>query len=179
MRTSYLITLLALATAPVLAGEHQHGHEHHEHGAHQHGVAKLEVAVDGGILTIHLESPLDNLVGFEHAPRTDQQRAAASRALATLKQGEKLFAPTPAAGCKLAQATVEAPVLEGKPADAGGHSDLDADYRFECAAPDQLKGLATSLFKAFGGMTRIDAAVVTGNKQSAFKLSKRLSFMNW
>ena len=60
--------LLALASLfPSVASAEQ---------AHEHGVATLDVAVDGRTLTLQFESPLDNVVGFEHAPRTDKQRAA-------------------------------------------------------------------------------------------------------
>lgn len=34
------------------------------------------MVVGGGQLEVALESPLDNLLGFERAPRTDKQRAA-------------------------------------------------------------------------------------------------------
>ena len=39
--------------------------------AHVHGVARIDLAVDGDQLTLSLEMPLDNLVGFEHAPVVD------------------------------------------------------------------------------------------------------------
>ena len=48
----------------------------HEPGPHVHGVASLQVAVDGNTLTLNLESPLDNVLGFEHAPRSEKQKAA-------------------------------------------------------------------------------------------------------
>lgn len=174
-RKTCLLTFLALAAAPVLA---EHHHEHHEHGAHQHGVAQLEVAVDGNTLTIHLESPLDNLLGFEHAPRTEPQRLAARNLLRTLRQGERLFAPTVAAGCKLAEAKVEAPVLEGQ-AGAGEHADLDADWRFTCAQPALLTGMKVGLFAKYPGLKRLDAAVVSGKGQRAAKLTRGMPFLSW
>src|SRR5437879_845104 len=48
----------------------------HEQHAHVHGIASLQLAVDGNTLTLDLSSPLDNLLGFEHVPRTDKQKAA-------------------------------------------------------------------------------------------------------
>jgi hypothetical protein len=42
---------------------------------HEHGVARLDVAVDAGRVSFSLETPLDNLLGFERAPRTDAERA--------------------------------------------------------------------------------------------------------
>lgn len=175
MRPAHLALSGLLACA---AAAWANPHTHH-HGAHQHGVATLEVAVDGATLSIHLASPLDNVVGFEHAPRTDAQRAAARQALATLKQGERLFSPTQAAGCKLAQARLEAPVLEGAKTAAGTHGDLEADYRFECAQPGQLKGVDVRLFSLFPGMKQIDAAVVSAKGQQAFKLTRKLHYINW
>lgn len=173
------LILACLLAAPLSARALDEQAGHHAHGAHSHGVAQLEVAVDGGRLAIHLESPLANVVGFEHAPRTAPQRAAAAKALAILKQGDRLFAPTPAAACKLAEAGVAAPVLAGGKDAADGHGDLDADYRFECAHPDRLKGLGVRLFGLFPGMQRIDAAVVTARGQQAFRLSGALHHVNW
>ncbi|HRH81419.1 MAG TPA: DUF2796 domain-containing protein [Thiobacillaceae bacterium] len=171
-----ILPLLALAAAPALAGEL--GHEHHAHGAHQHGVAQLEVAVDGPTLTIRLESPLDNLLGFEHAPRTEKQKQAAQGLLAALRRGDGLFTPTATAGCKLNEAKVEAPVLEGR-ADAGDHADLDADWRYTCAQPARLTGMKVGLFAKYPGLKRLDAAVVSGKGQAAFRLTRKQPFLSW
>lgn len=162
--------LLALSSAATAAG--------HDHGAHVHGEARLEVAVDGKAISLRLESPLANLLGFEHAPNTDRQRAQAKALLAELRRGDQLFVPTPAAACRLAAAEIEAPMLEGQAAGAG-HGDLDVDYRFECARPEALKGLDVRLFGAYKGLARIDAAVVTAKGQQAYTLTRRLHFMAW
>ncbi len=65
---------------------------------HVHGVASVDVAVDTASITVTMSSPLDNLVGFEHPPRTDGVRSAANAAVAALRQGDKI---DPAAGCTL------------------------------------------------------------------------------
>jgi hypothetical protein len=41
---------------------------------HVHGEATLFVAVEGQQTLIELESPADNILGFEHAPSTDKQK---------------------------------------------------------------------------------------------------------
>ena len=68
-----------------------------------------------------MEAPLDNLLGFERAPRTDSERKAAAEVLARLRnpnQGKALFSADAAAQCTLSKADVQAPVLEpgAKPA---------------------------------------------------------------
>ena len=41
-----------------------------------------------------LELPLDSLLGFERAPRTDAERKAAADVLARLRSGGTLYVPT-------------------------------------------------------------------------------------
>jgi hypothetical protein len=56
------------AAAPFLAAQAQQQH------AHVHGQMKLDVAIDGPTVVIDMESPLDNIVGFERAPKTDAEK---------------------------------------------------------------------------------------------------------
>jgi hypothetical protein len=151
----------------------------HEHHAHVHGVAKLEIAVEGGSLSLHLESPLEGVLGFEHAPGNDQERAAVAAMRRKLADGGKLFAPTTAAQCTLKSVQVEAPTLDAKPVVGEVHGDLDADFLFTCAQPARLTGLEVRLFEAFPKLRRIDAQVVSGKGQSAMRLSSKMRFLSW
>ncbi len=152
----------------------------HEHHAHVHGVAKLEVAVDGGDLSLHLESPLEGLLGFEHAPRNDQERAAVAEMRKKLADAGKLFAPTTAARCTLKSVALTAPTLDARPA-AGGtdHADLDADFLFACAQPARLSGMEVRLFQAFPKLRSIEAQVVSDKGQKATRLSSKMRFLSW
>jgi len=158
MATLVMVTLvmatLVLATLPAA----------HAGKAHEHGVAKLDVAIDGNQLTVVLESPLDSLLGFERAPRTDAERKAAADVLARLRSGGALFVADAAAQCTLSKAEVSAPVLEQATPSAGkapaqAHGDLDASYDYICAQPQQLRTLELGLFDAFKRMQRIDVQV--------------------
>lgn len=150
----------------------------HTHGAHQHGVAHLLLAVDGDTLSIRLESPLDNLLGFERAPRDARERAAADALLARLQGAHDLFIPTQAAGCSLTSAKVEAPVLQGRAA-AGGHADLIAEWRYGCRAPEKLSGLRVLLFRHFQRLTRLEAVVAGPRGQRAPRLGPRMPDLTW
>lgn len=169
MRTQLLtmaLSSLAFAAGPAGAGK-----------AHEHGVMKLDVAVEGNILSIALESPLDSFLGFERAPRTDAERQAAADLLTRLRgpgQGAPLFSPDAAAQCTLSKADVSAPVLEApKPAAAkDGHADLDASYTYTCAQPAQLKNLDVGLFEAFRRLKRIDVQVAGAQAQSKMTLTR-------
>lgn len=179
------LLLLAGTAAPAVAGS-----------AHQHGVARLEVVADGSSLTVTLDSPLDNLLGFERGPRTAAERAAAQAMAQRLHGGAALWQPTPAAGCTLQDVALASAVIDpallapgGRPsatsaapapaADAG-HADLQAVFRFDCRAPQGLRGLALGgLFQAFPRLRQLDAAVVAPGVQRGARVGAKNPVLAW
>ena len=105
-----LTTTLALVTAgfSTLAS----AQTERELGSHEHGSAFLNIAVDDGQVFLELETPWDNLVGFEHAPSTDEQHELVDNAIALLNQPEQLFS-FDGGGCVADDATVESGMASG------------------------------------------------------------------
>lgn len=126
--------------------------------AHVHGQARLEIVLDGPVLAIALEAPLDGIVGFEHAPRTPAQKQLAAKALAALQDPARLFTLPAEAQCRPEATEVEAPVLQGKDAQ-DDHADLDVRWTYRCAAPARLQGLEQGLFEAFARLQRLEVQV--------------------
>ena len=172
---SFLLAILLCGCVCTQASAHS---GHPQHRAHQHGVAELQVAVDGPSLVVRLDSPLDNLLGFERAPRSDQERAAAEQLLARLKAGERVVTPTAAAGCTLASVEVVAPVLQGG-AGGDGHADLTAEWRFQCREPARLSGLRVELFAEHPRLKRLDATVAGPRGQKVQRLTARMPDLVW
>lgn len=146
--------------------------------AHQHGVAKLDVAVEPGRLRIDLTTPLDNLVGFERAPRTDAERQRVDAAVAALRDAAALWRIDPAAGCTPDAVTLLAPVLGLGPAAGeaaaakGGHADLEASWIFECKDAARAGFVEQGLFAAFARMSRLEVQAVTPRGQMKVTLRK-------
>jgi hypothetical protein len=145
------------------------------HGsAHQHGVAKLDIAVDAKQIVVQFESPLDNLVGFERAPRTDAERQRADEAVARLKDGEKLFQFDPAAGCKLMRTNLESPPLglgsDSAPA-KGDHADLFGSWEFSCADAAKASYVDVGLF-AFKQLKRVQVQLALPKTQAKSELKR-------
>ncbi len=152
-------------------------------GAHEHGLAVLRVVLDGGALEIELVTPLDTLVGFEHAPRTAAQRAALQAAERGLRDGAALFGLPEAAGCALKAVGLVSPWPQSEDrADAGGavhaqagdggHGELVAGYRFQCAHPQALDALQLRLFEVFPRLRAVHAERVSARGQGAAKLTR-------
>lgn len=184
--------LLAPAAAALLALPPGLSAAAGEPHAHVHGRATLEVAIDGARLEVALETPLENVLGFEHAPRTDAQRAQVRAMAAKLRAVPGLLVPTPAARCTTTGVTIESGALPpsllaapggsaaGTPADAGdGHADLDASFAWTCAEPAKLDRLDVGLLAAFPGLKRVDVQVIGPRGQSASTLSGGRREVRW
>lgn len=143
--------------------------------SHRHGVAELKVAVDGRTLVVDYEAPLDDLIGFEHAPRTAAQRRALADAQATLRDFGRLFVLPAVAGCTVREVTVASPWTDaGAPPaahDDHAHGALRASYVLDCARPEQLRELRLAVFGAFPRTRRVDAEWVAPRGQGAAVLT--------
>lgn len=162
--------------------DHDHDHDNHAHdghshnpAAHQHGVGHLNLVLDGSQLMIELHTPAEDLLGFEHAPRTPEQRARTAELQVILKQPEKLFALPPAARCSLASVELHSSLFAGPPQaapePAGQHADIQAHYQFSCAAVQHLQQLDVTLFQQFPGSQRLLLQAITPNGQYGDELS--------
>jgi len=92
LKTILFPLLLSMVLVPGVMVQAQ---EHCHHEAHEHGVAHLNVAIEGNRLYIEFSSPAANFVGFEHRPRTQDQKGAIQAAIEGLKEGDKLFVLPP------------------------------------------------------------------------------------
>lgn len=140
---------------------------------HVHSVALLDVAVDGSTLSLHLDSPLDNLVGFEHAAYNPSQQQALDKMVAQLNKPEELFVPTPAAACRAQKPNLVSAVLDPpKSARHHGHvhADMDADFVFHCARPEKLHGLEVRLIFVFPRTHKVKVQIAGPGGQSSAQL---------
>jgi hypothetical protein len=154
-----LLAAAMLFNTPASAGAN------HSAAAHVHGAGEMEIVQDGNGLFISLITPLHNVLGFEHAPRTDSERVKARRVVSLLR-ANGLFAFSPEAQCKRTGYKLYSDVLNPHshgPADdhqhhdaENGHADLRASYEFECASPEKLKLIEVRAFRQFPGFEKIE-----------------------
>jgi hypothetical protein len=173
-------------------------------GAHVHGIAELQVAVDGAVLKLEFYSPLHDLVGFEHAPRTEAQKTAVRSMADRLERAGTQFIPAPAAACALASAKLSSPVIAGAAAGTGesakaspasktasgapadqrhdakdAHAGLSGEFVFRCERPQRLNSLELKLFDSFPRLRRVDVQVAGPRGQSATRLSPKQRIVKW
>lgn len=156
------------------------------HKAHTHGRIELDVAVEAKRISLRMESPLHDLVGFERAPRSVAERGRVTALAEQLRAADKLFVPDPAAGCTLADAQVESPILglgaaaqaaSAAPAAAAKpageeHADLVLTVDFDCREAEAARYIDVRLFDAFAGVRTV-AAQVAGPKGQNLTLLRK------
>jgi len=195
MRRQLVCSATALALMIVSLDGAAAGSAHRQLGAHEHGSGVLNVAIEGERVSLELAAPGSDIVGFEHAPRTDQQKAEYSKVGEKLRAGLKLFRLTPQAGCELVETEIDyvteaqAPNTDNTAAasetahDHDGHEadshDHDHDhaeflvsYSIRCKAPSALRGIAFDYFDVFSNAQRLQVNVVTPEGQMAFTASR-------
>lgn len=165
------------ATGAAAAPGHAHGHTH--------GQGTMTVVLDGQRLAVELDVPLESLLGFERAPRTDAERRQVQKALAVLRDAGRWLLPAADAGCTLEQQSVDAPELEAAATTqptaraARPHPDAQVQVQFQCAQPQRLGRLEVRLFEQAPALQKLQVQSVlpTGQRQAVLRPQARV--LDW
>ncbi len=156
---------------------------------HVHGEGKLAVAIEGGTVSMELEAPAKDIIGFEHAPKTAKEKKLVADAKARFTDGGKLFALPSQAQCKQTSVATELHGLAGPKAgkghshgkhthakaDAGGgaqHAEFRVTYVFACNTPAALKTLDLAYFAAFKGAEKLEVSLIGPKGQASMEASR-------
>lgn len=155
-------------------------------GAHEHGHGTLNIAIEGAKLTMELEVPGADIVGFEHAATTPEQKAAIEKAKVTLANPLELFKLPAAAQCRVTTSKVEiengpgdhdqhAPKHKPEAAvakDEAGHGEFHAEYTLECAVADKIQAIDFTYFQKFEAARELGVTVIGPKGQSQYDVTR-------
>jgi hypothetical protein len=164
--------------------------------SHIHGGAELALALDGKIVSVEFETPLYNLLGFEHTPDTDAQRSQVEKAEMQLLKGADLFAFNAGAKCKISSQNQSIHLFpetsehedehdedhhdeEGHDEEDhheddhdSGHKDVFLRYGFTCQTPEKLANVTVNLFEFFDDLSDIDVTYLGSSTQKQTGLTR-------
>jgi hypothetical protein len=185
MIKSYTL-IAALVFSPMLIAAAQSHHNHSDkypesaQQAHLHGSAELTLALEGNALEISFESPAANIVGFEHKATSEKHIKAVEQARVKLESSDLfLFFGS---DCRLKQAKVDmSSVIEQDSQyhhdhgdkDRDSHSEINANYSYECSTGENLEALSVGLFSLFPAIETLEAMWLTDSQQGAVKLTAK------
>lgn len=196
-----IILFAGLLSFPANAAEpHDHDRHHHSHDAHVHGAWELFAALDDAQLSVTIKGPIVDVLGFETAPASDEERKAVADLAALLETPETMLSLDQRADCK-ASAPVVVTLPEGFSAqtekadahhahshddhahdDHNDHdhhdhdihdSDVEVTYAFTCGAPQRLGAITLTGFTTFSEIETVDAVFLSNDTQAAHRLERR------
>mgnify|MGYP006150972361 CR=1 FL=1 len=185
-----VITVVCLGLATTAA----RAEDRRQHDAHEHGHASMQVVLEGDELSINIEAPGMDIVGFEHAPKGDAEKGRIQQAVGQLENMKAMFSLPEKALCSFTEAHAEHASLEAdkddghsdhkdaqKPSDnkdshkdkASNHSVFHAHYAWRCKEPEALGYIEARYFEVFPATAEIEALIIGPNGQSAQELTAK------
>ena len=184
MKLLPLIALAVAATTPVFAEETR------QLDAHEHGVGQLDIAFDGKQISMELHAPGADIVSFEYAAESAEDRAKVDAAVAMLARPLDLFVLTEAAGCTIVQASAELESEEGqadhedehddhedadhqeKNVGEAGHTEFHAEYLLACADPGAVTEITFTYFDAFPNALEVEVQLISNKGATSFEVER-------
>ena len=153
---------------------------HRQLGPHVHGQGTLDIAIEGKKIEMELVVPGMDIVGFEHVPSTDEQKAKVEKAKAQLADALSIFKLPAAAGCKTGAANVENRKETHQPGEKDDddkpgepeHSEFHATWTITCEAPESVTGMETAYFVNFAGAQLLNVNVTTSKGQTQAQMTR-------
>jgi hypothetical protein len=156
-----------------------HAQERREAGPHQHGHGTLNIAIEGSRVSMELEVPGSDIVGFEYAAKTKIQREVMAKAKSQLGAPLSLFRLPANAGCavKAATVTIESGGKDdakkaGHKHDDNDHSQFHAEYTLECGTIANLTSIEFPYFSLFKSAEELDVTVITPKGQTKLEVTR-------
>ena len=181
-----LLPLLAVSTfaaVPVLAEDSR------QLDAHEHGVGQLNIAFDGQQIAMELHAPGADIVGFEYAAESSEDRAAVDAAVVTLAGPLDLFVLPAAARCSVIQAAAELESEEEHDdhddhadehahddhddhADEASHTEFHAEYLLTCADPSAIDEITFAYFDVFPNALEVEVQLISDTGATSFEVER-------
>ena len=157
--------------------------------AHEHGKVTVNLAIEAGTLSVELLTPALHVLGFEHAARTDAERARIVEAGTWLRSGTGILAVPAAAGCRLHTVDLELPDLaatgkhdhdhdhdhdHGSKGEAAGteHADYRGRYSYRCSNVAALAWTELALLRRLREVETAQVNLITAGGQARLDVRK-------
>jgi hypothetical protein len=185
MRTSAIVGVgaailaasLGVMTGSLLAQERR------DVGAHVHGQSVLRIAVEGSKLLWDFDVPGLDLVGFERAPQTAEEKAAVTAATTALQSPLALFDIGTEAGCTVTMTNVEFNVEQDTPAGADAqaarnsatvsqHTGFEAVYEMTCGNIAAITQMRFAYFQKYPAAKEVRLEIASSKGQTTVNVPR-------
>ena len=145
--------------------------------SHEHGAAKLMMVMEGEKLQIEFEAPSENLIGFEHFPKSRSNRENFNKAIKILSNPSQLFSIPIKAECLLIGLNVSQSLFSTEEEHGHSesektkmHSEFKSNYHWNCLQTDEIESIGNQLMSYFPRIEEIRVIWIAKNSQGSLKL---------
>ncbi|MCH1477147.1 MAG: DUF2796 domain-containing protein [Arenicellales bacterium] len=155
---------------------------------HVHGQGQVGMAIDQNLISMTLESPGADIVGFEHEARTAEEKTAVTEALKQLSDPMFVIQLPANASCKVVQASSEVTSENGDEGHADheeheehadhekheneAHGSFIAEYQLECATIAAIDSIKFVYFDHFRNAQSLIVVLIDKNGQHRHEISR-------
>ena len=192
MKRSISLILAVLASPTFAEGSRQLE-------SHEHGVGDLKIAIEGETVAMEFHAPGADIVGFEYAAESAEDRASIDAAVATLARPLDLFILPAAAECSVVEASAG---LEGQEEhedhgehdededhdehdddhseehhdddheDEARHTEFHAEYVLTCGNTGALSEISFAYFDIFENARELEVQIISASGARAFDVER-------
>ena len=146
---------------------------------HVHGQGQVGMAIDQNLISMTLESPGADIVGFEHEARTAEEKTTVTEALKHLSDPMFVIQLPANASCKVVQASSEVTSENGDEGHADhekheneAHGSFIAEYQLECATIAAIDSIKFVYFDHFRNAQSLMVVLIDKNGQHRHEISR-------
>ena len=155
--------------------------------AHVHGQGQVSMAIDQNLISMTLESPGADIVGFEHEARTAEEKTAVTEVLKQLSNPMFVIQLPESASCKVIQASSEVTSKNGDDSHADhedhneheseAHGSFIAEYQLECANVAVIDFITFVYFGHFRNAQSLMVVLIDKNGQHRHKINRDIPIL--
>lgn len=141
------------------------------HGNHTHGHGTAKVHVEGQVLSVSMNVPLESYLGYDYPPRNEAQQKTWADFRARLAEPLRFVEPSADAQCTVSRAAT-VPAL----ASSEAHADIDnltLEISFNCSRPEALKSVSFSAFREHPGLKQLRVQLQNGTARKTLTVRPR------
>lgn len=167
------VTLKVLLSVFALTFHLAHGEPHQHQEPHVHGVSKIKLTADHTNIWIQLDSPANNIVGFERIATSLKEKKRINNAKLILSNPERLF-DFQGSHCSKQSDTVNFNgLLESHNHQTHNtHTEITAQYHFTCDSIKELSYISIQIFNKFPNILEINAQWISDTGQGMTTITK-------
>lgn len=151
---------------------------------HVHGQGQVSMAIDQNLLSMTLESPGADIIGFEHEARTAEEKAAVTKALKQLSDPMFVIQLPESASCKVIQASSEVASENGDEGHADhedheseAHGSFIAEYQLACANIAVIDFITFVYFGHFRNAQSLMVVLIDKNGQHRHEINRDIPIL--